>query len=75
MKVIYQKIYTIIESRNVPDVAKNFELAQKSWLVSRENWCDVQGFMIGSPMYSVFRMDMDISRVDDLNDLLDQIQE
>lgn len=75
MNIIYQKIYKIIESRGVPDVTMNFETAQKSWLTYRENWCDVQGFMIGSPMYSVCRMDMNISRVNELNDILDQIQE
>ncbi|KZP78518.1 hypothetical protein A3460_20130 [Enterobacter roggenkampii] len=74
MNIIYQKIFNIIDSRDVPDIVKSFELAQKSWLTSRENWCDVQGFMIGTPMYSVCRMDMNITRVNELNDLLKQIQ-
>ncbi|MCK6939753.1 lysozyme inhibitor LprI family protein [Enterobacter roggenkampii] len=74
MNIIYQKIFNIIDSRDVPDIVKSFELAQKSWLTSRENWCDVQGFMIGTPMYSVCRMDMNITRVNELNDLLEQIQ-
>jgi uncharacterized protein YecT (DUF1311 family) len=75
MNITYQKIYKIIESRDMPDITKNFEVAQKSWLLSRENWCDVQGFMIGSPMYSVCRMDMNIARVHELNELLEQIQD
>ncbi|MCE0814094.1 lysozyme inhibitor LprI family protein [Buttiauxella sp. S04-F03] len=75
MNITYQKIFKIIESRDVPDITKNFEMAQKSWLLSRENWCDVQGFMIGSPMYSVCRMDMNIARVHELNELLEQIQD
>lgn len=74
MNIIYQKIYKAIEARNVPDITSNFENAQKAWLVSRENWCDVQGFMIGSPMYSVCRMGMNISRVNELNDMLEKIQ-
>ncbi|KJM56109.1 hypothetical protein B5M10_23665 [Pluralibacter gergoviae] len=75
MNITYQKIFKIIESRDLPEVAKSFELAQKSWLALRENWCDVQGFIIGTPMYSVCRMDMNISRVNELNDFLEQIQE
>lgn len=71
MNVIYQKAYIIIGLRNSPDIKNSFELAQKSWLTSRENWCDVQGFMIGTPMYSVCRMEMNISRVNELNDLLE----
>lgn len=74
MNIIYQKIFNIIDSRDIPDTTKSFEASQKSWLSLRENWCDVQGFMIGTPMYSVCRMDMNISRVNELNDLLEQIQ-
>ncbi|QHB34828.1 DUF1311 domain-containing protein [Yersinia canariae] len=75
MNIVYQKIYKIIEARDLPSIANNFEMAQKSWLASRENWCDVQGFMIGTPMYSICRMDMNISRVNELNELLEQIQQ
>lgn len=75
MNATYQKIYTIIEARDMPDITKNFEIAQKSWLVMRENWCDLQGFMIGSPMYSICRMDMNIARVNELDEFMQQIQD
>lgn len=75
MNIVYQRIYKIIASRNIPDITEKFELSQKSWLVLRENGCDVQGFMIGSPMYSICRMDMNITRVNELNEMLEQIQE
>ncbi|NIL01752.1 DUF1311 domain-containing protein [Yersinia mollaretii] len=74
MNIVYQKIYKIIEVRDLPYVTKNFETAQKSWLTLRENWCDFQGFIIGTPMYSICRMDMNISRVNELNGFLEQIQ-
>ncbi len=74
MNIIYQKIYKIIEVRDLPDITKKFEASQKNWLSQRENWCDVQGFIIGTPMYSICRMDMNISRVNELNELLEQIQ-
>jgi len=75
MNVLYQKIYKIMEARDLPEVTSQFEVAQKSWLALRENWCDVQGFMIGTPMYSVCRMNMNISRVNELNQLLEQVQD
>lgn len=75
MNVVYQKIYKIIKLRELPDITGQFETAQKNWITLRENWCDVQGFIIGTPMYSVCRMDMNITRVNELNDLLEQIQE
>ncbi|MFX3394581.1 lysozyme inhibitor LprI family protein, partial [Klebsiella pneumoniae] len=74
MNIVYQKIYKIIKARGIPDITSKFETAQKNWIASRENWWDVQGLIIGSPMYSVCRMDMNISRVNELNDLLEQIQ-
>lgn len=75
MNIVYQKIYKIIQAREIPDITGKFEMAQKNWITLRENWCDVQGFIIGTPMYSICRMDMNISRVNELNDLLEQIQE
>ena len=75
MNIVYQKIYRIIKARGISDITSKFETAQKNWIASRENWCDVQGFLIGSPMYSICRMDMNISRVNELNDLLEQIQD
>ncbi|WP_213323024.1 lysozyme inhibitor LprI family protein [Klebsiella aerogenes] len=75
MNIVYQKIYKIIRAREIPDITSKFEAAQKNWIASREDWCDVQGFIIGSPMYSVCRMDLNISRVNELNDLLEQIQD
>lgn len=45
----YKKIFVLIKSRyeNNPDTANSvisrFELAQKSWLSYRENWCGSQG--------------------------------
>ncbi len=74
MNIVYQKIYKIIKARGIPDITSKFETAQKNWIASRENWCDIQGFIIGSPMFSVCCMDMNISRVNELNDLLEQIQ-
>ena len=75
MNIVYQKIYKIIQTRETPDITRKFEVSQKNWITLRENWCDVQGFIIGTPMYSVCRMDMNISRVNELNDLLEQLQE
>ncbi|EMH4161421.1 DUF1311 domain-containing protein [Pluralibacter gergoviae] len=75
MNIVYQKIYDIINLYEMPDVTGKFEIAQKNWITLRENWCDVQGFIIGTPMYSVCRMDMNIARVNELNDLLEQIRE
>lgn len=75
MNIVYQKIYKIIIERDDAHVINNLETAQKSWLASRESWCDLQGFMIGSPMYSLCRMEMNISRVNELNHFLEQIQD
>ena len=75
MNIVYQKIYKIIQTREPPDITRKFEVSQRNWITLRENWCDVQGFIIGTPMYSVCRMDMNISRVNELNDLLEQLQE
>lgn len=75
MNRVYNKIYKIIDARKIPDITRKFEMSQKNWITLRENWCDVQGFIIGTPMYSVCRMDMNISRVNELNDMLEQIQE
>ncbi|HBM8748875.1 TPA: DUF1311 domain-containing protein [Escherichia coli] len=75
MNIVYQKIYKIIQTRETPDITRKFEVSQRNWITLRENWCDVQGFIIGTPMYSVCRMDMNISRVNELNDLLEQFQE
>lgn len=75
----YKQIIRLIKSRyeNDPDTANNeltrFELAQKSWLAYRENWCDSQGFLIGSPMYSICRMDENIARADALSDYFEQL--
>lgn len=75
MNILYRKIYRLIEARDLPDIASRFQLAQKSWLAFRESWCDMQGFMIGSPMYSLCRMEMNISRVNALNQFLQKIEE
>lgn len=72
MNIVYQKIYKKIEVRDIPSVAKRFEMSQKSWLTYRENWCDVQGFLIGTPMYSICRMNINIDRVNELEELLEQ---
>lgn len=75
----YKKIFVLIKSRyeNNPDTANSvisrFELAQKSWLSYRENWCGSQGFLIESPMYSICRMDENIARVDALSDYYEQL--
>lgn len=75
----YKQIVRLIKSRyeNNPDIANieitRFEQAQKSWLSYRENWCDSQGFLIGSPMYSICRMDENIARADALSDYFEQL--
>lgn len=75
----YKQIVRLIKSRykDDPDTASSeitkFELAQKSWLSYRESWCDSQGFLIGSPMYSICRMDENISRADALADYYGQL--
>ncbi|MGR7525738.1 lysozyme inhibitor LprI family protein [Klebsiella aerogenes] len=75
----YKDIVRLIKKRyeNNDDVANDeisrFELAQKSWLRYRENWCDSQGFLIGTPMYSICRMDENISRANALADYYEQL--
>ncbi|MWP60469.1 DUF1311 domain-containing protein, partial [Escherichia coli] len=51
MNIVYQKIYKIIQTRETPDITRKFEVSQRNWITLRENWCDVQGFIIGTPMY------------------------
>lgn len=75
----YKQIVRLIKSRDKddPDTASSeitkFELAQKSWLSYQESWCDSEGFLIGSPMYSICRMDENIARADALSDYFEQL--
>jgi uncharacterized protein YecT (DUF1311 family) len=68
MNIVYDIIYKDISEQSKDDVIK-FEESQKSWLKYRQVYCEIAGSYIGSPMYNVCPMRLNISRVRELREL------
>ncbi|KAF1052446.1 MAG: hypothetical protein GAK43_01925 [Stenotrophomonas maltophilia] len=73
MNRVYQQTYKLLQAQG-DEHAEGFEKAQKAWLQYREAWCDSQGFSIGTPNYSLCRMQQNTARVAELNDFYRQVQ-
>ena len=68
MNALYKSIHDQLQSKS-PEDADEFDKAQKSWLAYRKAHCDLAGKYVGSPMFLVCPMDLDIERIDQLRQL------
>lgn len=68
---LYRKIYEQF-SENYPEDASKLERAQKAWLEYRKSQCELAGSHIGSPMFSVCPMNMNIQRARELRELFSE---
>ncbi|WP_343716247.1 lysozyme inhibitor LprI family protein [Inquilinus sp.] len=66
MNRLYQAILAKMNGR--ADAAK-LEKAQKAWIVYRDNYCELAGSYVGSPMYYVCPMTLNIERVKQLREM------
>jgi uncharacterized protein YecT (DUF1311 family) len=67
---LYSKVYEKLSSISTADAAK-FEQSQKSWIVYRNNHCELAGNYVGSPMYAFCPMEMNVLRISELQKFLD----
>ena len=67
---LYSKVYEKLSSISTTDATK-FEQSQKSWVLYRNNHCELAGNYVGSPMFAFCPMEMNISRVVELQKFLD----
>lgn len=65
---LYGKIYERLLKES-PEDASKLELTQKSWLTYRKLQCELAGSYIGSPMFSVCPMYINIQRAQELREL------
>ena len=65
MNRLYASIYKTIKENSVED-AKKFEVSQQNWLKYRNSHCELMGSYVGSPMYSFCPMNLNKSRVAEL---------
>lgn len=70
MNRLYQALYRRLEQQR-PEHAAQLERAQRAWLRYRKEHCELQGALVGSPLYLVCPMEMNIERVAELQYLLD----
>jgi uncharacterized protein YecT (DUF1311 family) len=71
MTHLYRQLYGKLLA-DAPDDAVKLDRAQKSWLIYRDLHCALAGSHVGSPMYSFCPMQLNISRVGELRELLGQ---
>jgi len=69
MTRLYRALYSRLLAENAED-AEQLERAQKAWLVYRDLHCQLAGSYVGSPMYSFCPMQLNISRVGELRELV-----
>lgn len=64
------RLYQAIRDRmnGTADAAK-LEKAQKAWIVYRDNYCELAGSYVGSPMYYVCPMRLNVERVRQLREM------
>ena len=72
MNRVYQKTFLALRKLGEEDAA-GFEAAQKAWLQYREAWCDSQSRSIGTPYFSICRMNLNIARVAELEAFYGQV--
>lgn len=68
MNVLYRELYAKLASTSVEDAAK-LEQSQKVWVSYRNKHCELATSYVGSPMYGVCPMGLNISRVEELREL------
>lgn len=64
----YGILYKKLKTGDISDALK-LENAQKGWIQYRNNHCELMGSIVGSPMYHVCPMDLNIIRAKELGDL------
>lgn len=67
MNTLYKRLYKNL-SESSPEDALKLEQSQKAWLIYRDKYCELAGSQIGSPMYAVCPMDLNIQRVNELRE-------
>ena len=67
---LYKQLYTKLRESS-PEDALKLEKSQKAWLIYRNNYCELAGLHIGSPLYYVCPMDLNIQRVSELRQFFD----
>ncbi|CAM3853773.1 hypothetical protein VA7868_00946 [Vibrio aerogenes CECT 7868] len=69
----YVSVYAKLKKQGKEEADK-LENAQKGWLKYRNNYCELKGLYVGSPMYAYCPMRMNISRALELRTLDENIQ-
>jgi uncharacterized protein YecT (DUF1311 family) len=71
INMLYQKAYGMLAKQSAADAAK-LEHSQKSWVSYRNNHCELVTSYVGSPMFGFCPMQLNISRVNELRELVGQ---
>jgi uncharacterized protein YecT (DUF1311 family) len=69
--MLYRKAYEMLSKQSAADAAK-LEHSQKSWVSYRNKHCELATSYVGSPMFGVCPMQLNISRVNELRELVGQ---
>lgn len=72
MTELYKTLYAKLAEQSEED-AKRFEHSQMGWLKYRNGHCELKGSYVGSPMYSVCPMEMNVERVKELRELVGEL--
>jgi uncharacterized protein YecT (DUF1311 family) len=71
INILYKKLYEKLLVTS-PEKALTLEESQKSWVKYRNKHCTLAYELVGSPMYYVCPMDLNVLRVKELRQLLDE---
>ena len=69
MNSLYLKLHEVMFQRSSADALK-LEQTQKSWVNYRNKHCELMADYVGSPMFAYCPMQLNISRVKELEELL-----
>jgi uncharacterized protein YecT (DUF1311 family) len=63
------RLYAKLQAQLPPEDAKALEASQRAWIHYRDIQCKLAGDHVGTPMYSVCPMDLNIARAVELAEL------
>lgn len=71
MNRVYAQLHADLKAQE-PSLADKLEVAQKAWLEYRNRQCELEGWLVGTPMQPICSLEMNETRLQQLKDWLQQ---